>query len=140
MLRVLLCLVVLTPLLAAQEDNCPVQNAPPPPPPPKAAERPPTPSRIRVGGNVQAAPLPKPAPQWQPAMNSLSEEQIGELEATIAKNPHDVCARGYLIAHGVGHVSNVTDHVLWMIANHPEWDGFLAPYPREVAPGARDRV
>lgn len=34
-----------------------MKAAPPPPPPPKAVEKPPTPSRIRVGGNVAAASL-----------------------------------------------------------------------------------
>jgi protein TonB len=48
--------------LAASSDRSP-RRAPPPPPPPVKVEKPVTPQRIRVGGNVQQAKLirqPKP--------------------------------------------------------------------------------
>lgn len=60
-----------------------------------------------------------------PTAASLLDEQIADLGQRLSTNPDDTCARGYLIAHGGGHVPHRIDHVLWMIENHPEWDGFL---------------
>jgi hypothetical protein len=86
--------------------------------------KPATPARIHVGCEVQAAYF-GPAQQWFVSVNSLSDEQIANLESVVAANPDDICARGYLIAHGQDRVPRRIEHVLWMIGNHPEWDGFL---------------
>ncbi len=90
------------------------------------APTPTTPQRIHLGCSVQR-PYTGPAEQWFPRSDSLSDEQIADLEKVLSAHPDDVCTRGYLIAHGHGHVSRRLEHVLWMIKNHPEWDGFLLP-------------
>jgi hypothetical protein len=113
MLYCLVVLITIPSLLVAQE-----------PPRVKEAPKAPTPGRIRVGCAVQAAYL-GPAPQWFNSVDSLSEEQIADLEKLLSTVPEDICARGYLIAHGKGRVSRRKEHVLWMIEHHPEWDGFL---------------
>ncbi|MFN7935400.1 MAG: hypothetical protein U0R19_18875 [Bryobacteraceae bacterium] len=89
----------------------------------KTEERAATPARIVVGGRVQAAYW-GPAPQWSNSGGAaLSDQQIGDLGG--ARDPGDLCARGYLIAHGRQGVARRMDHVVWMIDHHPEWDGFL---------------
>ena len=67
-----------------------------------------------------------PAPRWfHSGERSLSDAQIAGLEREIHAHPENTCARGYLIAHGEDRVSRRMDHVLWMVENHPEWDGFM---------------
>jgi len=67
-----------------------------------------------------------PAPQWHNAgPDSLSTAQVAELEAKVAADAEDICARGYLIAHGADGAWRRADDLLWMIDHHPEWDGFL---------------
>ncbi|MBL8212885.1 MAG: hypothetical protein JNK87_19375 [Bryobacterales bacterium] len=104
-----------------------IEPPPSPPPPVKKEEKPATPQRIRVGSNVQAA-YQGPAAQWVGQGAALSDAQIAELQQALAKNPEDVCARAYLIAFGRDYVQDITDHKVWMIAHHPEWDGFLTAY------------
>src|SRR5262249_42260337 len=93
-------------------------------PPVQDAPKPVTPQRIHIGCGLQAAYV-GPVPEWFNFPDSLSDEQIASLEWTLSANPNDTCARGYLIAHGRGHVPQRMDHVLWMIENHPGWDGFI---------------
>lgn len=102
----------------------------PEPPTVKEAPKPTTPVRVRVGGSVQAA-YTGPAPQWfNNGTRSLSEAQIADLEKVLSAYPMNFCARGYLIAYGS---DRGLEHVLWMIENHPEWDGFLLPYLAQSA-------
>src|SRR6266545_1740346 len=118
MLRFLLSLITLLSVLVAQESG---KWRGPTTPPPRVM----TPSRIRVGCAVQSAYV-GPAGQWfNSGPNSLSDAPIANLEKALATNPEDICVRGYLIAHGQGYVSRRMDHVLWMVQNHPEWDGFM---------------
>src|SRR5262249_46643976 len=108
-------ITVLSVLVAQESGKLPAPTAPPPV----------TPSRIRVGCAVQQGYV-GPAAQWFNAgPESLSVAQIANLEKALSTNPEDICARGYLIAHGQGYVSRRMDHVLWMVQNHPEWDGFM---------------
>jgi hypothetical protein len=122
-----------------------VGQTPLPEPRAKKEERPATPQRIRAGGcGVQAA-YTGPAPQWfNQGVASLSDSQITELEASLSTSPEDRCTRGYLIAHGAGHVAGRLDHLLWMIANHPQWDGFVLTrlsLPQQGdEPGAYERI
>jgi hypothetical protein len=114
MLRCLCLLITIQSSLAAQE----LGNLGEP-------SRPATPAHIGVSCNVQSA-YTGPAPQWfNNGTASLSDPQIADLEGVLSTHPEDTCTRGYLIAHGRGHVPRRLDHVLWMIENHPEWDGFL---------------
>jgi len=56
-----------------------------------------------------------------------------EFERILKLSPDDVCARGYLISayphdwsisqSASQHISR-TEHLLWMVRNHAEWDGF----------------
>lgn len=115
----------MSPLLTLALWLTPLAQAPPPPPPPpvrKEPEKPKTPERIRVGCQPSSA-YHGPAEQWYYYGASLSDAQIAELEAVVASNPDDRCARAYLIAHG--HQPNPLEHILWMIDHHPDWDGFI---------------
>jgi protein TonB len=61
--------------------------APPPPPPPKEAPKPPTPSRIRVGGNVQAANISKMVrPTYPPLAKQARIQGTVRFNAIIAKD------------------------------------------------------
>jgi hypothetical protein len=118
MLYCLLFLLAIPSFLAAQESP--------------GAPKPKTPARIRVSCSVQS-PYLGPARQWfNSGLDSLSDEQIAGLEAVLSTRPEDTCARGYLIAHGKDRVLRRMEHVLWMIENHPEWEGFLVnlSFPR----------
>jgi hypothetical protein len=95
------------------------------PPKVREAPKPATPARVRVSCSVQVLYM-GPAKQWfNYGLDSLSDEQIAGLETVLSASPEDTCARGCLIAHGQGHVPHRMEHVLWMIENHPEWDGFI---------------
>jgi periplasmic protein TonB len=60
---------------------------PPPPPPPAKVEKPPTPSRIRVGGNVQQASLLRqPKPTYPPLAKQARIQGTVRFEAVIAKD------------------------------------------------------
>jgi protein TonB len=60
---------------------------PPPPPPPKAVEKPVTPSRIRVGGNVQAANLVrKVTPVYPPLAKQARIQGTVRFTAIIGKD------------------------------------------------------
>jgi hypothetical protein len=137
----LLFLFAIASILAAQNHGG--KPDPAPAPPPRIETKPVTPARIRVGCAVQMAYIGPSARWFNSGMESLSDEQIADLEKVVATHPEDVCARGYLIAHGQGRVSRRVDHVLWMIRNKPEWDGFLLnlspPYDGDE-PGAYDNV
>jgi hypothetical protein len=98
------------------------QDIPPPPPPPPPIEKPkPSVASIRVGGQVQAALLGPGARWW----NYLPREVIVQRQRAVESNPDDVCARGDLITHLWS--DDRYEHLLWMIAHHPEWDGFYLP-------------
>jgi hypothetical protein len=113
MLRCLLCLIAIPSLLAAQES-----------PKVREAPGPTTSARIRVSCRVQQAYV-GPAQQWfNSGVDSLSDEQITDLERVLSTDAEDICARGYLIAHGQDRALRRMEHVLWMIENHPAWDGF----------------
>jgi periplasmic protein TonB len=62
--------------------------APPPPPPPvKKEEKPPTPQRIRVGGNVQAAKLVRqPKPSYPPLAKQARIQGTVRFQAIIGKD------------------------------------------------------
>jgi periplasmic protein TonB len=62
--------------------------APPPPPPPKKEEvKPPTPQRIRVGGNVQSAKLVRqPRPNYPPLAKQARISGVVKLSAVISKD------------------------------------------------------
>jgi hypothetical protein len=105
----------------------------PPPPPEKKIEAPrPAPQPIRVGGNPQQScwGFVGPAANW--ICPKLSERQMAEFEWRFRHvNAEDVCVRGQLIAHypdtwANRQIETRVDHLLWMIRNHPEWDGFTA--------------
>ena len=60
---------------------------PPPPPPVKVVEKPVTPQRIRVGGNVQAANLiRRPKPAYPPLAKQARIQGMVKLNAVIAKD------------------------------------------------------
>jgi periplasmic protein TonB len=64
-----------------------VPVAAPPPPPVKVAEKPPTPQRIRVGGNVQAAmTIDAPKPAYPPLAKQARISGVVRLNATIGKD------------------------------------------------------
>jgi len=111
--RCLLFLIAIPSLLAAQES-----------PKVREAPAPTTPMRVRITCSVQQAYV-GPAQQWfNSGLDSLSDEQIRDLETVLSIDPEDICARGYLIAHGLDRVLRRMEYVLWMIENHPDWDGF----------------
>jgi hypothetical protein len=86
MLRCLLCLIAIPSLLAAQES-----------PKVREAPGPTTSARIRVSCRVQQAYV-GPAQQWfNSGVDSLSDEQITDLERVLSTDAEDICARGYLI-------------------------------------------
>ncbi|MCX6624496.1 MAG: energy transducer TonB [Acidobacteria bacterium] len=61
--------------------------APPPPPPPKKEEKPVTPQRIRVGGNVQAAMLiNQPKPLYPPLAKQARVQGVVRFQAIIGKD------------------------------------------------------
>ena len=61
--------------------------AAPPPPPPKKEEPKPTPSRIRVGGNVQSARIVRqPKPTYPPLAKQARIQGTVRFEAVIAKD------------------------------------------------------
>ena len=97
-----------------------LQGVPPPPPPPPAAKPRPT-APIRVGGQVQQV-LSGPGARW---LNYLPPEVIVQRQQAVASNPDDICARGDLITHLRS--DDRYEHLLWMIAHRPEWDGFYLP-------------
>lgn len=122
--RLLTLSSVMTMAIWAQTDIPPA--APPPPPPLK---RPVTPQRIRVGYREVNYCL-GPAALWI-CGPMPSERQLQEYEHTVLMHPDDLCARGQIIAYyPPDWVHRVTEtrleHLLWMIENHPEWDGFAA--------------
>jgi len=60
---------------------------PPPPPPPPKIEKPVTPQRIRVGGNVQAAKLVRqPKPQYPPLAKQARIQGTVRFQAIIGKD------------------------------------------------------
>jgi protein TonB len=64
-----------------------VPSAAPPPPPPPKVEKPVTPQRIRVGGNVQAANLVSgPKPSYPPLAKQARISGTVELSAVIGKD------------------------------------------------------
>jgi protein TonB len=64
-----------------------VPTAAPPPPPPPAAPKPVTPSRIRVGGNVQQAKLIRqPKPIYPPLAKQARISGVVKLNAIIGKD------------------------------------------------------
>ena len=66
-----------------------VPSAAPPPPPPKKVEKPVTPQRIRVGGNVQQAKLvSQPHPVYPPLAKQARISGTVELSAIIGKDGH----------------------------------------------------
>jgi hypothetical protein len=99
----------------------------PPPPPVKEGPKAPTPARIVVGKNHQFY-YGGPASYW------VNEQPLSdaELERAILANADDLCARGRLIAFypydrpETQRIAGLThfEHLLWMVRNHPEWDGF----------------
>src|SRR6266704_4532999 len=99
-------------------------NLPSPPPPP-AAPKPATPQRIIVGSEVQSNYL-GPEGRWLPSSRRLSEADITAGEQFLTVNPDDFCTRARLIAFAYPTPSaNRMDHLIWMIRNHPEWEGFI---------------
>lgn len=61
--------------------------APPPPPPPKKEEKPKTPERIRVGGNVQSAKLVRqPKPVYPPLAKQARIQGTVKFTAVIGKD------------------------------------------------------
>lgn len=121
-----LCLLFSSLVIAHAQGLHPVPpNPPPPPPPPNVDAIPRTPMRIEVGCQVQSA-YPGPAREWHNNGTAfLSDGQIAELEETASASPNDLCSRAYLVAHAHDRVPHHMDHVLWIIENHPEWNGFL---------------
>ena len=105
----------------------PQEVPPPPPPPPPPAEKPKPPAPIRVGGDVQQALLIlyMPGARW---VNPVSAERLQRSRQAVESDPWDVCSRGDLVSHL--DTDERFEHLLWMIENHPEWDGFYLPYPR----------
>ncbi|MBL8230579.1 MAG: hypothetical protein JNL98_18960, partial [Bryobacterales bacterium] len=112
----------------------------PPPPPIRKEQRPLAPQPIRVGCNVQAAYV-GPVPQWHNAgPDSLSDQQIAQLEDALQRDPSNVCARGYLIAHGQDRVARRIEHILWMVEHRPEWEGFLLNESSRVRPEESSQI
>jgi protein TonB len=67
--------------------SVPSAAPPPPPPPPPAVKKDPTPSRIKVGGNVQQAMLiAQPHPLYPPLAKQARIQGIVELNAVIGKD------------------------------------------------------
>jgi hypothetical protein len=87
------------------------QDPAPPPHVRKEPEKPKTPEIIRVGGSY----------------NLLTDSELSHLQQRIAEDPNDICVRGMLIrrttwVQAKNHPR--TRHILWMIENHPDWEGF----------------
>jgi len=87
------------------------------------------PQRIVVGSQVQA-PYIGPEGRWVPLNKQLSEDEITAYEQTLFVHPDDICARAMLISFAYYptpnyHTGNRIVHLLWMIQNHPEWEGFI---------------
>jgi hypothetical protein len=61
-------------------------------------------------------------------VNRIQPAVLLQRERAVAANPNDMCARGDLISHAWEWTKTLVtsryDHLLWMIANHPDWDGF----------------
>jgi len=93
---------------------------PPPPPPPVVAVKPKNTEPLRVGGNVQAANF-----ELGSRLRSIPRdaESVLKAERAIHANPNDTCARETLI---VSSTSPRTEHLVWMIRHHPDWDGFAS--------------
>ena len=73
-----------------------------------------------------------PSCGFHPLHDRFSPSEVARYERAVHENPADICARGMLIAriNLAEHASDDfdrTDHLLWMIQYHPEWDGFLLP-------------
>ena len=110
--------------------ECQTTPIAPPPPVRDITPRAATPQRIRVGGNLRWY-YPGPAAYW---VNSpgLSDAELEIAERAIQANPADLCARGRIIAFygydrpAAQRIAGLTrfEHLLWMVRNHPEWDGF----------------
>lgn len=67
--------------------SVPTAAPPPPPPPVKVVEKPVTPQRIRVGGNVQAAKLVRqPKPVYPPLAKQARISGVVRLNAVIGKD------------------------------------------------------
>jgi protein TonB len=67
--------------------SVPSAAPPPPPPPPKAVEKPATPQRIKVGGNVQSAKLVRqPRPVYPPLAKQARIQGVVKLSAIISKD------------------------------------------------------
>jgi periplasmic protein TonB len=67
--------------------SVPSAAPPPPPPPPKEAPKPVTPSRIKVGGNVQSAKLVRqPRPVYPPLAKQARISGVVKLSAIISKD------------------------------------------------------
>jgi|SRR5687767_5519372 len=67
--------------------SVPTAAPPPPPPPAKKEERPVTPQRIKVGGNVQQARLIRqPKPVYPPLAKQARIQGVVKLSAVIAKD------------------------------------------------------
>jgi protein TonB len=65
----------------------PTAAPPPPPPPPKKEEKPVTPQRIKVGGNVQSAKLVRqPRPVYPPLAKQARISGVVKLSAIISKD------------------------------------------------------
>lgn len=108
----------------------------PPPGPPRVEEKPRKLRRIRLGQDQEYA-CTDPAVFWI-CPTIPSEQQLRVYQQRVMANPDDVCARGELIVHlPVDMADRLTpsrsDHLLWMIQNHPEWDGFAANPNRGLA-------
>jgi hypothetical protein len=119
--------------LPQTDPNIP-QIAPPPPVRVKEVPRAATPARIAVGDKLQFV-YTGPAAYWV-GSRVLTEQELAAAERNVRANPDDICARGDIIAfarqsepnHEFDGLTRL-DHVLWMVRNHPEWDGFsLEPF------------
>lgn len=67
--------------------SVPTAAPPPPPPPVKKVEKPPTPQRIRVGGNVQSAKLIRqPKPAYPPLAKQARISGTVRFQAIIGKD------------------------------------------------------
>lgn len=115
----------------------------PPPPPVKEVPKAATPARIIVGKNHQFY-YGGPASYWVNEQR-LSDAELEAAERTIQANADDLCARGRLIAFypydrpEMQRIAGLThfEHLLWMVRNHPEWDGFSVEPFHNVGNGPR---
>lgn len=132
--------------------SVPPAPTPPPPPPVKLEKKPEIP-RVRVPplSALGVGVCHAPAQFWVCPQRSYAC-QVKECEQRVMENPEDICARGELISryrHGepTPGARQRTSHLLWMIRNHPEWDGFTAApeqclaLPRSTdEPGSYDKL